>query len=179
MRHSNLLSRFTQTCILAYGGLLSFSQASAQALELESTENITRIWNVYFSTFDNRLYYSVRNGRYGSAHRFEADGSVTDVLAYTNLYSSTPSDIKTDPNNGDIFISQDYGGNILRYSNDLSENEIWIDQLGGGGDDDPSSILIVPDYYLGNKCDEFKCSSSRRWRDRHTRCRVRLLFHSF
>ena len=56
--------------------------------------------------------------------------------------------LTVDPDDGDVFISEDHPGNVRRILNDGSANSVWVSGFDSG-DDDPAGLLIVPDYFIG------------------------------
>ena len=119
--------------------------ASLVDFELIDTRFASGIWSVAYNEFDHRVYITTRSNRSGAVYRIESDNSAT--LLYSG---SAPAGLEANPDNGDVFFSQDFPGYLLRLPAGNSPASIWVNGIPGGGDDEPAGILIVPDYYTGD-----------------------------
>ncbi len=147
-RVANLLFYTSSVIIIGVLSQFQFVQAgtvSEESIELESSIAITNIWNVHFSTFDDRVYYTRRDSSsVGNVYRLNLDQSSTLVGS-----TSAAAGLFVDPDDGDIFVTEDFPGYVRRITNDGSSNQIWVSGFAPG-DDDPAGIMIVPDYYIGS-----------------------------
>ncbi|NQY32806.1 MAG: hypothetical protein HRT56_06510, partial [Coraliomargarita sp.] len=113
---------------------------------LKDSVSVPAVFNVHYSSFDECVYYTTRPGSSsGATYRLEADN--TSTLLYSG--STPPSGLTVDPNDGDVFISEDHPGNVRRILNNGSAHSVWVSGFGSVEDDDPAGLLIVPDYFTG------------------------------
>ena len=125
------------------------SAVSAQPVVVEcqwrlvKTVSVEHPWSVAYNRVDGSLYIGVRSTGADGLYRVEPDGSAVRVVS-----ADRPGGIGVDPLDGDVFIAEDYGGNIYRWRLGGSTRETWVSGFLGG-DDDPVGIAVVPDTYTG------------------------------
>lgn len=99
----------------------------------------------HYNPADGLLYYGRRpaSGTGGNLNRVNADNSITSVSP-----ADRPSAVFVDPADGDIFFSEDYGGNVYRTALGATTRTTWISGFGSG-DDDPIGMAVAPSGYTG------------------------------
>ncbi|MCC7389863.1 MAG: hypothetical protein IT431_13970 [Phycisphaerales bacterium] len=101
-------------------------------------------WSVAYNPVDGAVYVGARSSGADGLYRVDPDGTVTRVVA-----ADRPGGIGVDPVDGDMFIAEDYGGNIYRVVLGAGVRETWVSGFGGG-DDDPAGLVVVPPGYTGS-----------------------------
>jgi hypothetical protein len=101
---------------------------------------------VAVSPFDNEVYYLRRtnSSNAGGLYRLEGQLDSTRIAAITN-----PAGLVADPVTGDLFVSEDFPGQVRRYAPDGSSNSFWLSGFLGG-DDDPAGMSYIPSSYTGS-----------------------------
>ena len=99
----------------------------------------------HYNPIDGLLYYGRRpaSGGGGNLNRINADGSITVITT-----ADRPSTVFVDPTDGDIFVSEDYGGGVYRTAFGATTRTTWLSGLGSG-DDDPVGMAVAPAGYSG------------------------------
>ncbi|MFZ2420900.1 MAG: hypothetical protein WA029_07090, partial [Anaerolineae bacterium] len=97
----------------------------------------------HYNPLDGLLYYARRPGSGGSLNRINADGTLTQIVT-----ADRPAAVVIDPTDGDIFLSEDYGGNIYRSAFGSTTRSTWVSGFHSG-DADPVGMAIAPAGYTG------------------------------
>jgi hypothetical protein len=97
----------------------------------------------HYNPVDGLLYYGRRPTSGGNLNRVNADGSITSIVT-----ADRPSAVFVDPADGDIFVSEDYGGNVYRTAFGATTRTTWISGFASG-DDDPVGMAVAPSGYTG------------------------------
>jgi plastocyanin len=99
----------------------------------------------HYNPLDGLLYYGRRpaSGSGGNLNRVNADGSITSLST-----ADRPSAVFVDPADGDVFFSEDYGGNVYRTAFGATTRSTWISGFASG-DDDPVGMAVAPAGYTG------------------------------
>jgi len=99
----------------------------------------------HYNPIDGLLYYGRRpaSGTGGNLNRVNANGTITSIVT-----ADRPSAVFVDPADGDIFVSEDYGGNVYRTAFGAPTRTTWISGFGSG-DDDPVGMAVAPSGYTG------------------------------
>lgn len=97
----------------------------------------------HYNPLDGLLYYARRPGSGGSLNRINADGTLTQIVT-----ADRPAAAVIDPTDGDIFLAEDYGGNIYRSAFGSTTRSTWVSGFHSG-DDDPVGMAIAPAGYTG------------------------------
>lgn len=149
------LARWTLTIALLLGSVMASAPGAAAAPDvvtivepgwvLSQSTTTTLPVSATYNPMDGLLYFGRRPGSNTSAElkRINADGSISQVVV-----ANTPAGIVVDPADGDIFVSQDYGGTVYRVAFGATTQTTWLSGLGGG-DDDPIGMAIAPAGYSG------------------------------
>ena len=93
---------------------------------------------------DGQIYVAKRYGSNQGLYRVEADNSATLLTAGNN-----PAGVVMDPDDGDIFVSEDFGGRIFRTEFGGTGRSTWVNGFHPF-DDDPFGMAIAPSNYGGN-----------------------------
>ena len=100
----------------------------------------------HYNPQDGLLYVLNRdttaNG--GGLYRINADGTTTLIVAHDR-----PAALVVDPDDGDMFVSENFGGNIYRTAFGANTRSLWVSGLHTG-DDDPIGMAIAPGDYSGS-----------------------------
>jgi hypothetical protein len=112
----------------------------------ESALAIENLWSVTVSGFDGDVYTLRRSGGIGMLGRLAPDGLSNQSVP---RYLDRPSGVFVDPDDGDIFVTEDFGGVVRRISSDYTANQTWV-SVFSSGDDDTAGGVVVPDYYSGS-----------------------------
>ncbi|MEZ4767393.1 MAG: hypothetical protein R2844_03095 [Caldilineales bacterium] len=101
--------------------------------------------SAHYNPVDGLLYYGRRptSGSGGNLNRVNADGTITSINA-----EDRPGAVFVDPADGDIFVSEDYGGNVYRTAFGATTRSTWVSGMGSG-DDDPVGMAVAPPGYSG------------------------------
>jgi DNA-binding beta-propeller fold protein YncE len=113
-------------------------------ISLERSWSITDPYSVAFNPVDGEIYTSKRLPS-GGVWKLNADGTSTKIVS-----SDRPLNFSFNPNNGDMFIAEDYDGMVLKVENGQSAKTNWLTAFGDTGDDDTSAVEIIPEYYTGS-----------------------------
>ena len=99
----------------------------------------------HYNPIDGLLYYGRRpsSGGGGNLNRVNVDGTISSITA-----ADRPSAVFVDPTDGDIFLSEDYGGGVYRTAYGTTTRTTWLSGLGSG-DDDPVGMAVAPADYTG------------------------------
>jgi hypothetical protein len=108
------------------------------------------------SPVDGKLYAGRRNtlATDGGVYRIESDGSATPMGAVDR-----PAAVAIDPDNGNIFVSEDYGPGAVAVSGVIHRIPFgggtpvaWVSNFDGDTiDDDPVGLVIVPSGFDGGE----------------------------
>lgn len=112
---------------------------------LSRTDAATDPMAAHYNPMNGLLYYGRRpaSGSGGNLNRINADGSITSLVT-----ADRPSAVFVDPADGDVFFSEDYGGNVYRTAFGATTRTTWISGFGSG-DDDPVGMAVAPAGYSG------------------------------
>lgn len=135
---------------LAVATLLSASApAEAQPSAVESDWGLLR--SIDFDNPVSALYnpadglvYVGQRGTTDGLYRLNAFGLTTPIAPGSNTAA-----ICVDPDTGDVFQAEDYGGSIYRTAFGTTGREVWVSGLHSG-DDDPVGMAIAPADYSGD-----------------------------
>ncbi len=99
----------------------------------------------HYNPIDGLLYAGSRlaPGSAGGLYRLNANGSTTKIVA-----GDRPAGVLVDAADGDIFISEDYGGAMYRSAFGATTRSTWVSGFSSG-DDDPVGMAIAPTGYTG------------------------------
>lgn len=100
----------------------------------------------HYNPQDGLVYVARRvTGSTGGLYRINGDGTLTQVAV-----GDRPAGVVIDFNDGDIFFSEDYGGNLYRhgFADAIPSRNTWVAGMHSG-DDDPIGMAIAPNDYIG------------------------------
>lgn len=113
--------------------------------QLERVEPMSNARSALEHPVDGHLYLvrriSPADG--GGLYRIDANGSVRLVAA-----ADLPAAVGVDPLSGDLFVAEDFSGEIFRTAFGEIGREVWVSGLHAG-DDDPTGIEVAPPDYVG------------------------------
>jgi RHS repeat-associated protein len=137
------------------GDALDFNrptEKSGSVRVVESGWRIDRITDfasagaAHYNPQDGLLYVLNRdttaNG--GGLYRVNADGTTTFIVAHDR-----PAALVVDPDDGDMFVSENFGGNIYRTAFGATTRSLWVSGFHAD-DDDPIGMAIAPNGYSGS-----------------------------
>ena len=103
----------------------------------------------HFNPVDGLLYVGrdAAPGAGGGLYRISRDGSVVKVTAGDRLAA-----VVVDPDSGNVFFSEDFGGSIFHTAFGSTGRSTWIPGVTGfhPGDDDPVGMAVAPHDYTGS-----------------------------
>ncbi|MBK8097701.1 MAG: hypothetical protein IPK26_11375 [Planctomycetes bacterium] len=83
-------------------------------------------------------------GSGGAIVRIDATWTASPIVS-----CDRPASVVVDPVSGDVFYSEDYGGNIHRVPAGSAVSQVWVSGFHSG-DDDPWGMAIAPSDYSGS-----------------------------
>ncbi|MEO1970817.1 MAG: hypothetical protein ABGX07_04645, partial [Pirellulaceae bacterium] len=111
----------------------------AAGWKLERQIRFPFAYSAHYNPVDGLLYVARRDdGIADGLYRIEADGGATKVADGDRL-----GGVVVDPEDGDIFVSEDYRGRIFRSTFATMGRELWVEGFAAG-DDDPAGMAIAP-----------------------------------
>ncbi|HIM28970.1 MAG TPA: hypothetical protein EYG57_05375, partial [Planctomycetes bacterium] len=111
----------------------------AAGWKLERQIRFPFAYAAHYNPVDGLLYVARRDdGIADGLYRIEADGGATKVADGDRL-----GGVVVDPEDGDIFVSEDYRGRIFRSTFATMGRELWVEGFAAG-DDDPAGMAIAP-----------------------------------
>lgn len=146
-----MIGRGAISLVLAAGALGGFAGVGvAQPLiaedgwVLEREVGFAGAMSALINPFDGLLYAGRRSG---GVYRIDAAGTA-ELIATSDQVAG----LAVDPNNGALFVSEDFPGRIHRLGIDFPAGtvtkELWVSGFQSG-DDDPVGMTYVPDDYTG------------------------------
>ena len=136
--------RFNVMLCAVLGGLVLISSVSADELgwTLTGTWSISDVWSVAYNPYDQRPYAIERTSS-GGAHVLNPDGTSPLVVS-----ADRAGGLAFDPDDGDMFIAEDYDGVIKRAAYGETTASVWVTTFDSG-DDDVAGLAIIPSTYTG------------------------------
>ena len=104
--------------------------------------SFTQPWAARYNPVDGLIYVG-RRASSGGLYVVDNQGYATMLASASN-----PAALVIDANDGDIFLSEDYGGSIYRTAFGATGRETWVSGFHTG-DDDPIGMAIAPADYIG------------------------------
>lgn len=146
----NRTVRCSAVFLAACAGAIAAAPALAQPVVVECQWKLNRTisfanpWSLAYNPLDGLVYVGRRSTSSDGLYSIAPDGVVTKVVS-----ADRPGGVGVDPLDGDVFIAEDYGGNIYRVALGAGTRTTWVSGFRGG-DDDPTGIIVVPDTYTGS-----------------------------
>ena len=129
--------------ILDSGIVIAVPEIVEDGWQLFRTDSLNSCRAAHYNPIDGLLYTITENGLY----RINIDRTIDKIVSLDR-----PSGIAIDPDDGDILISEHYGGKIFHIEFNSGLKTIWINNLHSG-DSDPTGLAIIPNDYTGDVVD--------------------------
>ncbi|MHC4695976.1 MAG: NHL repeat-containing protein [Planctomycetota bacterium] len=138
------------TCAAVIGILMVVPVVHAEPVIVEPGWTLIRMINfvnpqaAHYNPADGLLYVGRRGTSSDGLYRIDSRGFAVKLATGSNTAA-----VVVDPVDGDIFVSEDYGGRIFRTAFGATGRETWVYGLHSG-DDDPIGMAVAPANYVGS-----------------------------
>ncbi|MBN1436047.1 MAG: PEP-CTERM sorting domain-containing protein [Sedimentisphaerales bacterium] len=135
---------FCATCFLAIAAapILAAPTIVDTNWSLTQTWPVEAAWSVAYNSFEG-LAYAIERTTTGGVHRLNADGTTTKIVS-----SYKGGGLTFDPDDGDMFLAEDYCGDIFRVEFGQTTRSTWVSDYDGG-ESDIAGLATVPSTYTG------------------------------
>ena len=135
-------------CAVAVTSLVAAPAARSEPVIVEDgwtlirSINFSQPWGAHYNPIDGLIYVGQRASS-GGLYVVSPHGYATKLASASNSAA-----VVVDPIDGDVFVSEDYGGGIYRTAFGQTGRETWVSGFHSG-DDDPIGMAIAPSDYAG------------------------------
>ena len=140
-------SAIIQASVCAFA-LLRLAHAEPVLVEpgwtLVQTVQLSGPMAAHYNPVDDLVYVGRRGSGADGLYRIDATGIATRRASGSNV-----AGVVIDPNTGNTFFSEDYGGVIYRVELDSTGRTTWVSGFHSG-DDDPVGMAFAPSGYAGD-----------------------------